>query len=246
MASLGTYTWQIRAAECNPSGFATLPALLNLLQEAASLNAEELGFSKSNFAGAGLNISWVLTRLRLDMSRYPRWEDAVTIVTWPRKGRKITALRDFELFLGAERIGAATTEWMIIDLATRRASVIPPAVFGLANDERQPALGDAEFSRLAWNCKERGADALSFRAKRSDIDLNGHVNNVHYAEWFLETVPESAGVCRSCEIVFRSETLAGEEVFAEGVETAPGEFIHRVSAPDGRDHVLAQTLWAPA
>jgi len=43
------------------------------------------------------------------------------------------------------------------------------------------------------------------------------------------------------DMVFKSETLAGDEVRVESVETAPGDFIHRVYAPDGRDHVLART-----
>ncbi len=243
MDTKGEYIWQIRSSECGPDGAATLPAILNLLQEAASLNAEELGFSKSNFSEAGENISWVLTHIKVEMVRFPRWEESVRIVTWPRRGRKITAMRDFELFSSSgERLGAATTEWMVIDLQSRRAVPIPEAVFTLANDERAPVFAPDAFSRLKWDCAER-PDALRFRAKRADIDLNGHVNNVHYAEWFLETVPADAGMCASCEIIFRSETLAGEEVLAEGIEVAPGEWVHRVSSPDGRDHVLARTRW---
>lgn len=99
MDTHGTYTWQVRTYECGPDGRMTLPAVCNYLQEAASLNAESLSFSKSNFAAAGENI-------------------------------------------------------------------------------------------------------------------------------------------------FRSETLAGEEVRAEGVEVEPGVYVHRVSAPDGRDHVLARTRWS--
>ena len=58
-----------------------------------------------------------------------------------------------------------------------------------------------------------------------------------------QTVPPGAGVCTDFEIVFRSETLAGEEVRAEGVAVEPGVYAHRLSAPDGRDHVLARTRW---
>ena len=71
--------------------------------------------------------------------------------------------------------------------------------------------------------------------------MNGHVNNVHYVEWLMEGRPDSAGPCRELDIVFKSETLAGEDVRVESVETEPGVFVHRVYAPDGRDHVLAST-----
>lgn len=242
--TFGEYTWRIRSSECDGSGTATLPAILNLLQEAASLNAEELGFSKSNFSKAGENISWVLTRLKVRMSRYPKWEESIRIVTWPREGRKITALRDFKILDSAgDTLGEATSEWMIIDLSSRHVCPIPEGVFSKANDVRKPVFGDEGFSRLRWDCKETSSDAIKFRAKRCDIDMNGHVNNVHYAEWCLETVPEKFARCKEFEILFKSETLAGDEVSAEGVETEPAVFMHRVGAANGGDHVLALTRW---
>lgn len=245
MDTHGEYEWRIRASECGENGVARLVAILDLMQEAASLNAEELGFSKSNFAAKGENISWVLTHLRVRMERYPRWGEKVTVVTWPRAGRKITAMRDFLLRDGDGReIGRATSEWMVIDLASRRVLPIPEDVFALANTERENVFGADGFAKLRWDCRDTAGDALRFRAKRSDIDLNGHVNNIHYADWFMETLPKDAKPCRECEIVFKSETFAGEEVVAEGVETEPGVFMHRVASPDGRDHVLARTLLA--
>jgi hypothetical protein len=49
------------------------------------------------------------------------------------------------------------------------------------------------------------------------------------------------GPCHELDVVFKSETLAGEEVRVESVETEPGVSVHRVYAPDGRDHVLARS-----
>ena len=241
MDSFGEYEWRIRASECDADGIARLPAILNLFQEAASLNAEELGFSKSNFAAHGDNISWVLTRLRVRMVRYPRWEERVKVVTWPRKGRRITALRDFSLIeQDGAQIGIATSEWMVIDLGSRRVMPIPDGVLDRANDVRTPVFGnDDAFSKLRWECKTAAQDALHFRAKRSDIDLNGHVNNIRYVEWLMEALPANAERCRECEIVFKSETFAGETVVAEGVETELGVFALRVAAPDGSDHAVA-------
>ena len=242
MDTFGEYSFSVRSYECGPGGAATLPSICNYLQEAASLNAETLGFSKSDFVAAGENISWVLTRLRVQMMRYPRWGEQASVLTFPRGGRRIVAWRDFELRdAGGARLGVASSEWMLIDLASRRIAPVPDAVFACANDVREPVLGETPFSKLRWDCRER-AGALAFRAKRGDIDLNGHVNNVHYVEWLLETAPER-GECVDFEITFRSETLAGEEVFAEGVEVEPSVFMHRVSAADGSDHVIARTVW---
>ena len=238
----GKSVFSVRSYECGADARATLPTICNYLQEAASVNAEHLGFSKSDFDSAGENISWVLTRLVVKMSRYPMWKDEVTVETFPRGGRRIVAWRDFVL-TGAdgEELGRASSEWMLIDLASRKVVAIPEAVFAAANTVRTPVFGDEPFPKLRWECSVASTDALVFRARRGDIDLNGHVNNVHYVEWLMEGRPDAACPCRELDIVFKSETLAGEEVYVESVEVEPGTFVHRVYAPDGRDHVLART-----
>lgn len=238
----GKYTWPVRTYECGPDGEATMVSVCNWLQEAASLNAETLAFSKSNFEAAGENISWVLTRLKVRMSRFPKWGETVSILTYPRGGRRIVAYRDFVL-TGQENdeLGRATSEWMLINLASRKVVPIPEGVFAAANTVRGPVFGDELPLKLRWDCRETASGALIFRARRGDIDLNGHVNNVHYIGWLMEGRPDSAAPCRELEIVFKSETLAGEEVRVESAETEKGVFMHRVYAPDGHDHVIART-----
>ena len=238
----GVYSWAVRTYECGPDGAATMASVCNWLQEAASLNAEALAFSKTNFEAAGENVSWVLTRLKVRMTRFPKWGETVSVLTFPRGGRKIVAWRDFVLsgVDGAE-LGRATSEWMLIDLASRKVVAIPESVFAAANRVHAPVFGEEAFAKLRWDCKEVAPDALEFRARRGDIDLNGHVNNVHYVEWMLEGRPDGAGACRELDVVFKSETLAGEAVLTECVETEPGVFCHRVYAPDGRDHAIGRS-----
>ena len=242
----GRYSFKVRSYECGEDGRATLPTICNFLQEAASLHAASLGFGKGDFAAAGENISWVLTRLVVKMSRYPRWEDEVTVETFPRGGRKIVAWRDFEV-KGAkgERIGVASSEWMIIDLKTRKIHAVPETVFAANDPKNVPVLGTEPFAKFRF---PEGADGISltsgetpllrFTAMKSQIDLNGHVNNVHYIGWMLE--PCESACPSEMEVVFRSETFAGDEVCVE-TAAADGFTCHRVFAPDGKDHIVART-----
>ena len=235
----GRYIFKVRSYECGPDGRATLPTVCNLLQEAASLHAASLGFGKGDFAAAGENISWVLTRMVVKMNRYPVWEDEVAVETFPRGGRKIVAWRDFELKdAKGETLGVASSEWMIIDLATRKIHAIPETVFAANDPANAPVLGLEPFAKFRFPDGGSGVSPLLFTAMKSQIDLNGHVNNVHYIGWMLE--PCESRCPAEMEIVFRSETLAGDEV---RVETAAvdGFTYHRVFAPDGKDHVVART-----
>ena len=235
----GRYQFKVRSYECGPDGRATLPTICNLLQEAASLHAASLGFGKGDFAAAGENISWVLTRMVVKMRRYPKWEDEVTVETFPRGGRKIVAWRDFEVKDAAgETLGVASSEWMIIDLKTRKIHAIPETVFAANDPANVPVLGLEPFAKFRFPDGGSGVPPLRFTAQKSQIDLNGHVNNVHYVAWMLE--PCASACPAEMEIVFRSETLVGDEVCVE-TAAADGFTYHRVFAPDGKDHTVART-----
>lgn len=237
----GEYNFKVRSYECGANGTASLPAICNYLQEAASINAEELGFSKSNFDAQGHNMSWVLTRLVVKISRYPNWEEEIKVVTFPRGGRKVVAWRDFELKDANDKvIGLATSEWMLIDLGSRKILPVPEEVLAAADFGLESVLGPEPFTqKLRLPPEGEVIKGGKYKAQYSHIDLNGHVNNVHYVEWLLE--PLKAAQPSSLEIVFRSETLAGEEVEVEIIKGDDLSVYHRVFSLNGKDHVVAVT-----
>ena len=160
----GVYSWAVRTYECGPGGVATMASVCNWLQEAASLNAETLSFSKSNFEAAGENISWVLTRLKVRILRFPKWEETVSILTFPRGGRRIVAYRDFVL-TGADgaELGCATSEWMLIDLASRKVVAIPDGEYGPETGVRRRAVREAA---LGLQRGVSGRSVVSRQARR--------------------------------------------------------------------------------
>lgn len=243
MDTLGEYRFRVRSYECGKDGCATLPTVCNYLQEAASMHAEELAFSIGDFQAAGDDITWVLTKMRVKMDHYPKWGDEVTVTTFPRGGRTLVAWRDF-IVTGrdGETLGVASTEWMIINLRTRKLVAVPQKVFDAANNVRPPVFGEEPFSRIRFPAGEEGgssAAVVEFIAQNSHIDINGHVNNVHYIEWMLEPCSEVRP--SEMEVVFKSETFAGDRVSVSVVVGPDGTRFHRVFAADGKDHIVAVT-----
>ena len=132
---------------------------------------------------------------------------------------------------------------MLIDLAARRVVAVPEAVFAAADAADAPVLGEMPFSKFRFPEVPQGRDApgaapVAFRAQKSHIDLNGHVNNVHYVEWMLE--PCDSQRPGAIEVAFRSETFVGDEVRVACARAGDRTFL-RVFAPDGRDHAVAWT-----
>ena len=94
-------------------------AMLDLMQEAANVNASALGFGYDEMIGS--NIAWVLSRIHVKFINTPKWRQEVNLKTWHKGVSKLFYLRDFIL---SDKEGnpmvLATTSWLIIDLNTRR------------------------------------------------------------------------------------------------------------------------------
>ena len=244
----------VRAYECAPDGTIRLPQVLNFLQETASNHAASLGFDFPVLDEAtGRLGAWVLAQIRIRMDHYPRWRDEVVVETFPHSVKAMFAHRDFRLSLvDGTPCGIATSRWMVLDPAVRRAVRVPASVGERYHGPGEPFFGPGDpFSKLRYPEAPGPESAREYRVMRSHIDLNGHVNNVHYAAWMLESIPEETSArlhVSEMELVFRSETLYGESIRSVCTPQPGGEgiaFAHRVSTPDGsRDHLLGTTRWA--
>ena len=158
-------------------------AMLDLMQEAANVNASTLGFGYDEMMNS--NTAWVLSRIHVKFNSTPRWRDEVNLKTWHKGVSKLFYLRDFIL---SDKEGnpmvLATTSWLIIDMNTRR----------LVRNS------DLALSDTAMHAIETPADKVvvpvdiepelvrKHPVTWSEIDTNGHVNNVKYAVWALDAV----------------------------------------------------------
>ena len=111
----------MRSYECGPDGRVLFSHICNYLQETASVHAQKLGFSKTNFEPLGL--TWVLTRMRVRLDAYPAWGEDVVVLTYPRGMRKLTAYRDFALSRpDGTPLGPRRQSWKCAQREDRRAS----------------------------------------------------------------------------------------------------------------------------
>jgi hypothetical protein len=99
----------------NLRGQAGLYAMLNLIQDVGWMHAMHLQVKLPK------NLGWIFTRQKLFMSEWPTWNTTVSIQTWLRKPENDTFLfRDYEIFLGARKIGECTSSFTVMDLSTRK------------------------------------------------------------------------------------------------------------------------------
>lgn len=216
--------FKIRATEIDINQKATLPAICNLLQEVAGNHAQKLHFDITDLQQDKL--TWVLHRLFVEMERYPDWRETITIKTWPSSGDGLRAYRDF-LILDSEGeiIGKSLSYWLIMDIESRRPTRIPEKILSMApkNIKHVLPVTDGNFEDI-----ERADATQTFDVRKTDLDLNNHVNNVRYIEWALSCLPGKAEVSE-IDIKFMAESVFGDTAVAELQSTGDGAFDHQIT-----------------
>jgi medium-chain acyl-[acyl-carrier-protein] hydrolase len=228
-------SYRVSSYEADLKGDLFLSVLCGFLQETAWHHAHDMGVGYDHL---GLkNKIWVLSRLFVKMSTYPRWGEEIRVRTWPKGLHRLFALRDFEITDGEENIlGAATTSWLIIDAESRRPQR-PDSFFVHVHlrDERDALVDD--FLKIPP--AEPAARRHEYTVRYSDLDVYGHVNNAKYVEWILNSFDRmryERQMVDSFKIQYIAECFWGEEIslrlsergdppgtcIAGGVKTAAG------------------------
>lgn len=188
----------IRSYEVGPDKTATLESILNLLQETALNHVWMSGLLGDGFGAThGMiknDLIWVITRLHVQVDDYPIWGEVVEIDTWVGPSGKNGMRRDW--LIRSHDNGCvyarATSTWVMMNRCTRRLSKVPEEV----RDEISPWF--TERQAIPEDAPEKivkldgGAEYINsdLKPKRSDLDMNHHVNNVKYVRWMLETIPD--------------------------------------------------------
>ena len=246
-----TETFPIRFDEVGPNKLADMGTMARISQECACNHAQGLwGRSQSMPEDMRkVDMAWVCTRLHLDIFEYPKWGDQVVVKTWFESQGRVAARRDWDLVNNEteKRVGKATSQWIAFNLKTRRMGRIPSQVvedFQLQQWCNEPIMGSEYEVEKLPDARDIGAIEGSqcsvpvvHYTRRSDLDMNGHVNNCIYTEWLLESVPQS----------YRDEYELKELIIEFKAECNFGDVIEAVCCEDTSSNVgdsvfLAHTL----
>ncbi len=203
--------YEIRYTDVDFKDNLKLSALTSLMEESACLSADELNFGYAVVQPK--NLGFVLVNWYIELFRPVKLGESLTVCTWPIKPKKLLVFRDYELFVGEEKVGVATSRWCLIDVNTF-LTLPTDAVF--ANDYREyndfrsvetvtwkiPAISDGEL-------------VYSRGVVYSDYDHYNHVNNTKYADFLLDafSVDEFAGkTLKTAQITYVKQCKFGERL----------------------------------
>jgi len=187
-------------------------ALFSYLEDIANLNSAELGIDQDSIAKRA-NAAWIISRMRLQMDRYPAWKDDIIIETWPQLPQKYLFERDYIIkSADGEILGRGTSVWAIIDIDTRKPLPSETIKVDYPEIKAERAI-DSKAARMApfGDLVEIAHRPVCY----SDIDMNGHVNNSRYIDYIMDCYPVETILkhpVKELQINYVNEALPGETV----------------------------------
>lgn len=218
-------------------GLARPGALFEIMQDAATSHAEQLGISAPDIGAL-----WVLSRLRIHLERPLRAEETISLTTWCAGLKGATWLRGFRFEVAGEPVGEALSAWVVIDPVSRhllRPSAVPASA-------HYPVYVPGT---LVPPGKLRiGADSFhhSHIVRYSDLDVNRHLNNARIVELISDALDLQAReglFIQSLQVNYTAESVAGDEISLY-VGEADGSYSVRGVAGDG-ERFAAAAVFAP-
>ena len=235
--------WFLTPAECNPQGRMPLTLLINRLIEIATLHANAIGIGYADIVER--HHTWVLSRVAVEMKRYPGVNDTYRISTWICPVNRLFSERDFCIMAAdGEVLGWARTVWGMLDTDTRQAADI--SYMAWIEALAQPGRCPIEKASRPQSPGEYTTE--HYRFTYCDLDFNRHVNTIQYIKlilngWTLDHY--DANAIDRFDVTFHHECLFGQTVDI-AVRTADNISHCSIILPDSSHPAVSSSIrWRP-
>ncbi|MDR2385810.1 MAG: acyl-[acyl-carrier-protein] thioesterase [Tannerella sp.] len=222
----GIFKFHIESYVCDFTGKATLPVMAGFILDAASIHAQQRGFGFEEISKD--NIAWVLSRLSMEIYKYPVSNQNIRIETWIENVDKFFTRRCFRFVDDEEKtFGYARSIWAAIDMVTRRPIDIrqwrPDLSDYIVPDTECPIEKMEKIRSIA-----KAEPVMGYTIRYSDIDINRHLGSMKYIEHVVNVFDLQMfkdNFIKRFEIVFLAEGMYGDKLKLYRHDTSEKEFI---------------------
>ena len=222
-----TYTFRIEPQDIDFRRRVSLTSMTNFILTTAGKNADENGFGLFDLQTD--DYTWVLSRLVVDMQRFPTENDTLCIETWVESVGTVFTTRSFHITNGkGATMGYATSSWAIIDMKTRR----PVPLDTLPGLQRFIVPQTTPIGEPFRIPDVQGEVKNTFCVKYSNLDVNKHANSLYYIQWISDCFPLDfylKHVIQRFEINFLKEIAYQDEGEVYCATNAPNDFSFQIA-----------------
>lgn len=201
------YSFEIKYQEVDAQKKLRLFNLENYLLEVAGTVADDLGFGIAALHPRGL--TWILTRLSVEMYELPTHCQKVRFETWIESNAHMLSTRDFRIYSGDKLIGQCKSVWAVLDMEKREiVNIFDEPIFeGCVDGEV------LEMSRVRMTTIPEPTGCSPHKVAYSDIDYNSHCNSCRYLQAMTDAyLPDYYGKSVRLDINYSKEAMLDENL----------------------------------
>ncbi|MDI3534862.1 MAG: hypothetical protein PWQ82_1227 [Thermosediminibacterales bacterium] len=236
--------YRIHSYEVDYKKKALITSLMNYLDDIAILQSEELGVGLEYLTKN--NIAWVLYKWDVKINQYPVYNENVKVRTAAESFNKFYAYRWFEVLnQNGDKLVTANSIWLLINTKKRKPIRIFKNLYDTYGvEDKKNTLEIMDIQPLTSIDVQK-----EFDVRYSDIDTNGHVNNVKYITWAMESVPVailSNYSITGIKVTYKKETKYGDTVKTQTQVLSNGDKItslHKIINKKNVDLCLLEIVW---
>lgn len=209
MSKIWEKKYHLRAGDFDRYNRLQPAAVLDLFQDAAGQHGEELGVGYT--AMLERSYLWVMVRVRFRILAQVHRYQTVNVKTWPLEPHRLNYRREYciedqegnPLIIGS-------SEWVVMHSEKRRLLAVPN-LYSIHEGFHTELMFDKKSERLqdfSWE-----GEPYVVNAAFSELDVNGHVNNIKYANYVMDAIdPPQEVVLESVQIDYRKEVVQGTQL----------------------------------
>lgn len=236
-----TYPFNVEPFSEDETGSLAWGQLGNVLLRCAQLHAERRGFGFGPMSRERL--SWVFSRLIIDMERRPLRNEAFRVTTWTSEIFRQFTTRLYEISDSEGRTyGHAYSVWALIDMDSRQPCDLTHLPNGSFAEYLQPAP-DFPIAGPGRIRVKAGQAEMRRTVRYTDLDVNGHLNSIRSMEIVLDLFSKehyAQHPLRRIEMAYAKEAFYGERLDVFKEEKSEGVFDIELRKEDGSTAVKAQ------
>ena len=210
--------YHVQLCDVDETNRLTLRGMLRLLQETAMSHSASAGNGPNDVDSPDF-CHWVLYQQKILLLERPHWDTLLHIKTWSRGTKGFYAFRDFEAFdTNGRKVCQASSVWLQLDPAAgtiRRPTAELMSRYGMCSDTVFPNALKKILPPETWDTE------TDCRVEYSDIDINGHANNLTYLDHAQQALPPGIRTddFNILDVIFKKAAKENDEILCRCKET---------------------------
>lgn len=202
-----------------------IESIARFFQEIAVHHSTSIGVGPEVLFNKG--VVWFLSRLEMEVLRYPLLGEDIQIITWSRGFKGAKGFREYRINSDKGEIVKGSSVWLFYDFIRKRVARVPADISDhyVINPER---WFDAEIDEWPFYGRIEPDQAIDISLRHSDIDVNGHVNNTVYIGFFEtlchKVMEAQGGAVKNLKIRYCREIDKDKDQVVAGMKKVNGVY----------------------